>query len=86
MVLSGPTMWTTLRSNLRTGHFSYLGLKKGQKRAKIAVVMMMAIWDPIFNGTGLNKVGMALRTSRLSSLDHLLDPEMLPYRGQKGPK
>ena len=49
----------------------------------------MAIWDPIFYGTGWNKVETALRTSRLISLAHLPDqecPKYGPTWAKKGPK
>ena len=42
----------------------------------------MAICDHLFNGTGLNKVGTALRTFRLNILAHMPDPKCPEY----GPK
>ena len=39
-----------------------------------------------FNGTGCNKVEIALRTFRLTSLAHLPDPLEFPKYGPKGAK
>ena len=45
----------------------------------------MAIWDPLFNETGWNKVGTVHRTSRLISLALLPNPECPKY-GPTGAK
>ena len=74
----GSTICTDLHLELRTEHFTYLPLKrakKERKRAKIGIFTIKTIWYPPFNGTGWKEVETAFRTSRLSNLAHLADPE-----------
>ena len=72
MCFFGSTMCTDLCSNLCTGYFTLFCPQKGQKGSKKG--QYWKVHDHgIFNGTGLNEIGTTHRTSRLSSLAHLLD-------------
>ena len=51
------------------------GPKRTQKGHKIDIFRIMAIRDPLFNGTGWNEVRTALKLSWLIILAHFTDQE-----------
>ena len=85
MIFSGPTMCADVCSNLSTGHITYLGPPRAQKGPKLAFSQLKPNMTTYLIEQCWNQAGTALRTSRLTSLAHLPDPEY-PNYGPRGPK
>ena len=64
-------------------------LRKAEKLQKLACSQLKPLYDPIFNGTMLERGWKALRTFGLTSLAHLPDPKCCkcgPKWAKKWPK